>query len=69
MDILVQRLIADGVVVNTSDERGRTPLRAAAYGGHFGIARLLLENGADVNAKDEDSRAPLSIAARSGHKR
>ena len=49
------------------DERGRTPLRHAAYQGHAAMAELLLGHGADVNARDDNGQTPLHNAAYKGH--
>ena len=46
---------------------GRTPLMLAAYEGHIGRVRAMLERGADVNARDEDGDTALMFAAFKGH--
>ncbi|KAJ1476984.1 ankyrin repeat-containing domain protein, partial [Baffinella frigidus] len=59
-------LLADGADI---EERGgpgvagRTPLFAAALGGHTDILLLLLEHGADVSVADDDGWTSLHIAA------
>jgi ankyrin repeat protein len=39
----------------------------AAYGGHLGIAQLLLEHGADMDNIDVDGDTPMQLAATRGH--
>jgi ankyrin repeat protein len=39
----------------------------AAYHGHAGIARALLDRGADVAAEDQLSKTPIIYAAGQGH--
>jgi len=48
----VSRLLRKGASVRATDERGRTPLVAAAYGNHVKVARALLRADADPNEKD-----------------
>lgn len=45
---------------------GQTALAAAAYNGHFEVARFLLDNGADVEARDIRGRTALFAACRGG---
>ena len=42
--------------------RKYTPLHIAAYGGHLGIAKLLMLYGADLNARATDGRLPIDMA-------
>ncbi len=46
---------------------GRTALHLAAYGGHFEIARLLLDRGAAVNSMSACEETPLHCAASGGY--
>ena len=51
------------IEVNTTDERGRTPLSRAAMTRHEGIFRMLLERREiDVNGKDYGGNTPLHRA-------
>jgi len=64
---IAQQLLDAGVGILTTDEKGRTPLHAAAVNGHEAMARLLLDRGADVSTTDENVRTPLHSAAVNGH--
>ncbi|KAL1496537.1 hypothetical protein AB1Y20_014143 [Prymnesium parvum] len=46
---------------------GLSPLHCAAYNGHEGAVRLLLENNADFAARENLGYSPLNLAARNGH--
>ena len=39
----------------------------AAFNGHTGTVKLILEHGADVNAKDSDEQTALMFAAEKGY--
>lgn len=53
---------------DAKENRGLTPLGAAAVFGHRDIAELLLANKADVNAKDNEGMTPLHWAVALYHK-
>lgn len=55
----VQRLLALGVDVNTSDRDWQTPLHLVTTAS---IARLLIEKGAKVNDKAKEAKRPLHCA-------
>jgi ankyrin repeat protein len=59
----VKTLIAGGVDVNELDPNGDAPLVMAAYLGHAGIVKLLLQARADVGAVDPDMRGTALHAA------
>jgi len=65
---MVRMLVQDfGVLVDTADARGVTPLIAAAWHGPFETCRMLVQCGADVNAADAVGVTPLIAAAWHGH--
>ena len=57
-------LIESGVVVDTRDALGRTPLRWAVRARNTQAASLLLDAGANPNSADVDGETPLHDAAR-----
>jgi len=59
----VKALIAGGADVDELDPSGDAPLVMAAYLGHTGIVRALLEAGADMRAVDPGMRATALHAA------
>ena len=64
--LVVKRLLAAGVNVNTRDGRGRTALLAATHRNHVDVARLLITEGADVNARDFVQDTPFLLAGAEG---
>lgn len=65
----VAYLVARGANVNAMDDKGRTPLAMATWGGRIANVRFLLEHGADVRVYQlcGDEMPPLISAARLGY--
>lgn len=57
------RLLAAGADIDARDGHRRTPLLVAGHGGHYHMARLLLQKGADANALDVQQYDLVTIAA------
>ena len=61
-------LLKREIDVNTKDLlRGRTSLHWASLGGHYDVARLILDRGANIAAKDHRGETPLHLASSAGH--
>ncbi len=58
----VRVLIAKGANINTTDDKGGTPLHWAAYYGRKEIAKLLLMQGANLYQKDKYGLTPIDVA-------
>ena len=63
----VERLLSQGVYVDSSDPEGWSPLMLAVQEGHGPVARALLRAGADPNAGNRDGVYPLMWAIERGH--
>jgi uncharacterized protein len=59
-------LVDAGADVNESQERGFTPLHAAAQNGDVESTRLLLERGADPERATDDGRRAADFAGERG---
>jgi ankyrin repeat protein len=62
----VNRLIAEGANVETTDSYGRTALDVATAFGQTDVVKILVAAGANVNAGAGSRKTPLHIAAASG---
>ncbi|XP_076614216.1 histone-lysine N-methyltransferase EHMT1 isoform X1 [Chaetodon auriga] len=62
-------MLVDGIDPNfkMESQNKRTPLHAAAEGGHKDICHLLVQAGANLSMCDEDQRTPLMEACENNH--
>lgn len=58
----VKQIIAYGIDINQTTERGMTPLMFAAIYNNSEIAQLLIKNGADVSKTDKQGKTALDFA-------
>jgi ankyrin repeat protein len=66
---LVETVLAAGADVNVANDRGWTPLHAAAYANHGAIAAALLQRGADLDLEAHGAGGtPLITALFWGHR-
>ena len=63
----LQRLVATGANINSTDANGMTALMRTAQKGHVDVAQCLVTAGADLEAKNEKGRTALMCAAEKGH--
>jgi ankyrin repeat protein len=64
----VLRLVdADPTLLETVVDAWPRPLAVAAWHGHIGVARLLIERGANINATGSGGITALHCAAQEGH--
>ncbi|XP_076304678.1 ankyrin-3-like [Tachypleus tridentatus] len=62
-----QKLLSQGVDVNSSNLLGVSALHFAAKEGHYDVVKELIKNGADVNAKTIKLNTPLHLASIKGN--
>jgi len=60
-------IITKGVNINSSDNRGRTPLMYAAEYGYYDIIQLLAKKGANIKARDNEDKTALFLAQDGQH--
>jgi ankyrin repeat protein len=59
-------LVAAGADVNAKNDKGNSVLMFAIDGGHFGVARFLVQKGADINFVAKSEKTPLIVAVSTG---
>jgi len=59
---VIEILIRAGANVDAVDERGKTALMAAAFGGRFGNVRALIEAGANIRQKSNEGKTAADYA-------
>lgn len=64
---LVEKELGGGANINTSDEKGNTPLHLAALKANLEITKFLVQKGANINQKDGNGDTPLANAAAIGN--
>ncbi len=65
---LMDLVARDSTAIHRRDpQTNRTPLHFAAYYGHEGFTRQLIEAGAEVDPQGSDRNTPLQYAAKRGH--
>ncbi len=64
----LQRQIDEGAAIESLDDRGDTPLIAAAYAGQLEATRRLLDAGAKVDGRSNRGMTALHAAAYMGHR-
>ncbi|KAG4263778.1 hypothetical protein FPRO03_09054 [Fusarium proliferatum] len=66
---VLEVLLQSGANVNTSDERGESPLHHASLSGFIDIAEILIQKSAGLDIKSVAGETPLHCASRNGHLR
>ncbi|MGY0036710.1 ankyrin repeat domain-containing protein [Pedobacter sp. NJ-S-72] len=56
---MLTKFIGSNVKIDTTDQRGSTPLIIAVYNENVAAAKLLLMNGANPNAQDRSGNTAL----------
>uniref|UniRef100_A0A8C9Y7J0 Ankyrin 1 n=1 Tax=Sander lucioperca TaxID=283035 RepID=A0A8C9Y7J0_SANLU len=59
--------LKNGLNINTSNQKGFSPLYMAAQENHLEVVKFLLENGANQSLPTEDGFTPLAVALQQGH--
>ena len=63
----IQRLLSEGIDINSRNKDGATILMRASYDGCLQVVKALLEKNADVNAHNKDGWTGLMLASAMGH--
>ena len=64
---ILKILIANTEKPNIADNKGWTPIHAAAVKGNTDVVKILVEYAETPNAEDDDWQTPLQLAKRLGH--
>jgi ankyrin repeat protein len=64
---VIERLLAQGVDVDSLDNHGQTALMLAALHGRDAVVRVLLDNGADMNMTAKYNLSALMLAVINRH--
>jgi len=65
---LIEKLLSEGVDVDSRNGLNWTPLHTAIRNNQKAVVDLLVSNNANVNAKDRNGQTPLHFAIESGQK-
>jgi len=63
----IQRLIGEGIDIDSKDEDGFTAIHWAAQEGFEEVTKILIQKGADINSQDEEGSPPLEVACLYNH--
>lgn len=66
---LVQKLLKQGINVNSMDVDGQRAITVAAQSGHDSVVGFLINQGADPNLNDANDHSALWWASHNGHKK
>lgn len=64
---ITRRTLLKQTILNSQNERGRTPLFVAAYDGENDIVKYLAEQGTDINILSDSGTTAFEAAANRGH--
>ena len=65
-EVVVRKLLSEGMDINLRGPRGATPLHIAARFGQAAMVDLLLSHGADAAVRDDRGASPIDKARASG---
>lgn len=65
---VIDKMIAEGIDINTKSVSDDTALSLAVLGGHQDAIDWLIKHGADINNKNANGMTPLLLASQNGHK-
>ena len=62
IDKVIDELAVHGANINAQDDKGRTPLHLATYGGYKDAAEQLMSLGADTTIRNKRGKNALEVA-------